>query len=172
MNKTDKGILFTTNRCMISTQGLIQDNTFEKIVGKTYTWYVSTAENKASNIYVSTENKNGMGGAACYFLLEDGTTDKVVAPWNANPTALLDDTGVDYCDTSLISYIISEEKEGDMYYGVLEYVEEELLLFGQYSERAKYYANKLGKPVYVTQLSEGGSSEGMSYPDDNLGESS
>lgn len=149
------GIVFNTNRPMVSSQGEIAADTFEKIQGKQFTWYVTTKEAKADGVYVVTGDKEGMGGATCNFLLEDGTTDAVVAPWHISPDGLYNDTGVDYRDLNLISYIISEERDCvrdghsystvDTYYGVLEIVEDTLMKFETPRNRGKYFANKLGK---------------------------
>ena len=170
-----RGTIFNTHMRMISTSGEIAERTFEKIQGKLYTWYVTTDEAKADNIYVVTDNKDGMAGRTCDFKLVDGTIDAVEAPWHSSPYSLLKDTGVDYTATSRISYIIAEDRERvrdghsystvDTYYGVLEHVEDKLMTFSTPSERGKYFANKLGKKVYVTRVSFGGSSRGMEKPD-------
>lgn len=167
-----QGIKFSTDKRMISARGEIQDRTFLKIQGKAYTWYVADVPNKGDYIYVGTENKEGMGGATCCFELVDGSVDKVEAPWRSNSGALLEDTGIDYTDRHLISYIIAEDRESiwgceDTYYGVLELIENELMCFDEYVDRAKYFANKLRKDVYVTRVSTGGSCMGMESPDKN-----
>tara|TARA_R110000851_G_scaffold203585_2_gene355432 strand:+ start:472 stop:990 length:519 start_codon:yes stop_codon:yes gene_type:complete len=165
-------VKFSLSQGMISSQGEVQERVFERVQGKRYTWYVALQEDRADNVYVSTENKQGMGGAILPFKLQDGNVDQVQAPWHGNSRSLLEDTGLDVTNTSKLSYIISEERESPTEHygaytckGVLEYVEEGLMSFNTPEERGQYFANKLGKLVYVTSRSSGGGCASYSEPE-------
>tara|TARA_R110000850_G_scaffold270524_1_gene403606 strand:- start:885 stop:1400 length:516 start_codon:yes stop_codon:yes gene_type:complete len=166
-------VKFSLSQGMISSQGEVQERVFEKVQGKRYTWYVAMQEDRADNVYVSTENKQGMGGAVLPFKLQDGSIDQVQAPWHSSSCSLLEDTGLDVTNTSRLSYIISEVRESPTEHygaytckGVLEHVEEELMTFNTPEERGQYFANKLGKMVYVTSRSSGGGCAGWSKPEE------
>ncbi len=161
---------FSMNQPMVSARGEAEALTYEKIIGKTKVWYVSTQENRADSILVLTSNKNGMAGATLSIKLEDGTVDEVTAPWHTGSLGLFEDTGLDVRDTSKMSYIICNEAKSQGHYapydctGILEHTEDGIMNFHHPKEQAERHANYLGRKVFLIQRSAGGGSAGYVEP--------
>ena len=154
----------------ISGQGEAQSKVFRKVVGKRGTWYVAIQENSEDNIYVVTNNKDGMAGATLKFTLEDGSVEDVHAPWHSNGEDLFRDTGIDVRGQSYHTYVISLGKhrsEGtswsrpDVHTEVLECASEPILIgHEEIKERAKKFAQQFKQKVWVSYKGLGGGCAG------------
>ena len=123
------------------------------------------------------KHSNGMGGSTFAFKLANGDVDTIQGPWNTNTDALFKHTGVDLRDKHMMRYIISNNPiVGDRCMYAREYTTDDMIEmvddpepmnFYYPKERAKYWADKLNKSVYLYWGSLGGSSNGMIKPSED-----
>jgi len=113
----------------------------------------------------------GYGGSTLTFPMEDGSEFECKGPWHSNSEALLKATGVDLTEKHLTFVIISRGQEYDGPKTILKnilYMDLKPMVgkFERGRELAKAFANNLGEKVYLYSKSDGGSSTGSVYPEE------
>lgn len=159
-----------------------ENNGLKKAIGKSgKIWIYGKL---GGNIHVSADKRElspgyggfkGYGGSTLTFKLEDGTIEKLQAPWHSNSDALFADTGIDLRDkhptiviickdrgrTKLPGYCCYQDEAKDVLYVDTEPVIGE---FHRGTKLAMDFAKKLNQVVYRLSVSQGGSSFGPVYP--------
>lgn len=159
-------ILFNIHQAQKSSRGQIEERKFKMIVGKSGDrWFVGTQQASADDIYVEGgKNSQGMAGATCPFLLEDGETINIQGPWKTSADALFKDTGYDARDRYTTRGIVALRKEHakkfydpDLFFDVLHFDEDFIIGdFNRIKNIAQKFSNDLGKNVYYSYVSDGG----------------
>lgn len=162
--------LFRMRGAMFSASGVVQDNSFTKHPCARGVWYVAASGDRASNIFFSGTNKEGMAGRTLSFKLTDGTVDLVEGPWMGNTDELYKDTGVDLRDKHLMRYVICREltHNGPEVYckDVLALVDEPSeMTYSECTELAQKMANTLNERLRYAYESSGGSCIGYVKPE-------
>ncbi len=170
-----EGVLFSIHQPMVSARGEIEEQRFKMIMGnKGRRWFVSCQPAEADNIYVEGgKNSQGMGGATCPFLLENGETVNIQGPWKTGADGLFSETGYDAREKYTSRGIVSLGKEygekwnePDLYHDVLHCDTEPVIgAFDRIDKIAQEFANKLGKKIYVSVITSGGGSAGWKDPE-------
>lgn len=139
---------------------------FNKITGKSgNVWYYADNDAGADSIYVSTPDKNGMGGRGLNFILRDGRFDTVVGVWKSNCDSLLDDTGVDLrkCHKTfvVISRYFRHERGRDTFKEVI-YMDDEPIVghFDRGLILAQAFSDELQRTIYYYSQTSGGANSG------------
>jgi len=139
-------------------------------------WYIPIQDNAADDIHVFIKGDGGKigrfqgyGGATLNFSLEDGTIDRVKAPWHSNSIALYNDTGIDLRDKTLTIGAIGKDRVYEGQIGYLEdllYEDKDWVLgsFDRIRDMAQKFADDLGIKVWYYSQSTGGSSTCWLYP--------
>lgn len=162
--------LFNISGPIVSSREEASSRMFTRVPTEKAVWYYTDGENAASNIYCSTRNKEGMGGATVEMHTPDGVFPET-GIWHSNADSLFNATGIDIRDKHLTSYIVCLEIERpkNWYEATLckQVQAVELSVVGEFNpgkEVAQRIANKLDRKVFFMRKSTGGGSSGWINP--------
>jgi len=162
---------------MICSSHEAEKRRYRKIVGKYGHIYLYAIQpNPADNIYVSGSSDDiskGFGGRTLSFTLEDGTIEKLNAPWHTNSGDLFNHTGIDLRGKHLTFVVVSKERKtiqterGYTTKMVDVLYEDDTPIIGKFERGeiiAQKIADELQQAVYCYIESQGGSSNGLREP--------
>ena len=153
----------------VSARGEAESYLNNRIIKGNNIWYYHDGKDAGDQIYCSTPNKQGMGGATTSMSTKDGIFEET-GIWHSNSKSLYDATGVDLRNNHKLSYAICLEPQDQGHYQpysikqVLVVKNNLITYFDEGRDKAQELANELNKKVFLLTNMTGGGSAGWVKP--------